>query len=58
MIEKQRKAQAEAFAKHKAQAEVEEQKRAEEAAKLDNDREARININALEKDEAVDIDDI
>lgn len=57
MIEQQRKAQQEAFAKHKAAAEVEEQKRADEALKIDNDREARVNITAL-KDEVVDIDDI
>jgi hypothetical protein len=58
MIEKQRKAQADAFAKHKVQVEEEEQKRAEVAEKLDNDREARINIKELAKDAEVDIDDI
>jgi hypothetical protein len=58
MIEKQKKAQTDAFAKHKVQVEEEEQKRAEVAEKLDNDREARINIKDLSKDLEVDIDDI
>ena len=58
MIEKQRKQQAEALEKHKKKVQEEEAKKAQEAEALDNDREARIDLNALNKDEELDIDDI
>ena len=55
MIEKQRKAQAEAFEKNKKK--QEEEKAKEDAAiDMQNNREARIDLTA--KSEVVDIDDI
>jgi len=53
MIEKQKKAQAEAIKK----LEEEETKKLEAIADAENTTE-KININALTKDEDVDIDDI
>jgi len=47
MIEKQRKAQAEALEKHKVKVQEEEKKKAEEAAQLDNNRENRIDLADL-----------
>ena len=58
MIEKQRKAQEEAFAKHKLKVQEEEAKKQEAAAAMENDTAQRINFNDLNKAEEVDIDDI
>jgi len=58
MIEKQKKAQDEAFALHKARVQEEEAKKAEAAASMDNDESQRINFKDLGNEEIGDIDDI